>query len=95
MTTKTKLTPVVTMDDQLHAVTKYKDKIVMLDDALKARDDLVASQRKKIMDLRDEKYSLLAQVDQFQLDLEIEKDSVSNMFVEKKQLQNMLEKKQK
>ena len=72
MNNKTKsITAVVTVDDHLHEVTKYKDKIVFLDNALDARDKLVDSQRRKIVDLKEQKYSLQSQVDQLHMDLEL------------------------
>ena len=85
MNNKTKsITAVVTVDDHLHEVTKYKDKIVFLDNALDARDKLVDSQRRKIVDLREQKYSLQSQVDQLHMDLELEKDEFLKISLEKK-----------
>ena len=64
-------TVAITMDDLFEEVSKYKEKIVELDDALNARDKLIDSQRRKIMDLRDFKYSLQSQIDQLQFDSEL------------------------
>ena len=83
------------MDDLFEEVSKYKEKIVELDDALNARDKLIDSQRRKIMDLRDFKYSLQSQIDQLQFDSELEKDQVLELSAEKKSLNLLILEKQK
>ena len=88
-------TVAITMDDLFEEVSKYKEKIVELDDALNARDKLIDSQRRKIMDLRDFKYSLQSQIDQLQFDSELEKDQVLELSAEKKSLNLLILEKQK
>ena len=88
-------TVAITMDDLFEEISKYKEKIVELDDALNARDKLIDSQRRKIMDLRDFKYSLQSQIDQLQFDLELEKDQVLELSAEKKSPNLLILEKQK
>ena len=83
------------MIDHLYEVSKYKDKIVQLDDDLNARDKLIDFQRRNFVDLREHKYSLQLHVDELQLDLESEKDEVLRISEQSKNVKLLLLKTQK
>ena len=78
-----KITAVLTMEEYLHEVNKYKDTIIVLEDALTARDKLHESQRTKVWPLKEEKYSLLSKV--VDLWYELEDEKVNELLVDQKE----------